>query len=58
MEANRFIDNKKQLDKNPSVSIGVAAFPADAADREKLLKKVDDALYRSKKEGRNRVSRA
>jgi len=58
MEANRFIDNRKQPDKNPSVSVGVAAFPADAADREKLLKKVDDALYRSKKEGRNRVTRA
>ena len=58
MEGARFIDSKKQPDKNPSVSIGVAAFPVDAADREKLLKKVDDALYRSKKEGRNRVSRA
>ncbi|MFH2067995.1 MAG: sensor domain-containing diguanylate cyclase [Candidatus Omnitrophota bacterium] len=58
MEVHRLPDDKKQPDKNLSVSIGVAAFPADAGDREKLLKKVDDALYRSKKEGRNRVSRA
>ncbi|MFA5393427.1 MAG: sensor domain-containing diguanylate cyclase [Candidatus Ratteibacteria bacterium] len=58
MEACRFLEDQKQPDKNPSVSIGVATFPADAGDREKLLKKVDDALYRSKKEGRNRVSRA
>jgi len=58
IELCRFPDSQKQPDKNPSVSIGVAAFPVDAGDREKLLKKVDDALYRSKKEGRNRVSRA
>jgi len=58
MEACRFLNNQKQPDKNPSVSIGVAAFPVDAGNREKLLKKGDDALYRAKKEGRNRVSRA
>ncbi|MCX5642237.1 MAG: sensor domain-containing diguanylate cyclase [Candidatus Omnitrophica bacterium] len=58
MEACRLPDNQKQPGKNPSFSIGVAAFPADAGDREKLLKKVDEALYRSKKEGRNRASRA
>jgi diguanylate cyclase (GGDEF)-like protein len=58
MEECRFLDSRKQPDKNPSVSIGVATFPVDAGDREKLLKKGDDALYRSKKEGRNRVSRA
>ena len=58
IEGCQFLDNQRQPDKNPSVSIGVAAFPADAGDREKLLKKVDDALYRSKKEGRNQVSGA
>ena len=58
MKDSRFLNNDKQPDKNPSVSVGIAAFPVDAGDREKLLKKVDDALYRSKKEGRNRVSRA
>jgi len=58
METGRVLNSEKQPDKKPSVSIGVAAFPTDAGDREKLLKKVDDALYRSKKEGRNRVSRA
>lgn len=38
-----------------TVSIGVAASPVDAKDMEKLIKKADDALYRAKTTGRNRV---
>ena len=40
----------------PSVSIGLAAFPEDARNPETLLAKADEALYRSKSEGRNRIS--
>lgn len=38
-----------------SVSVGVAASPADGKEIEGLIKKADDALYRAKDGGRNRV---
>ena len=36
-----------------STSIGIAVYPADAADAEGLVKAADTAMYHSKKEGRN-----
>ncbi|MCX5710789.1 MAG: sensor domain-containing diguanylate cyclase [Candidatus Omnitrophica bacterium] len=41
-----------------TISIGVAAFPEDAQDAEGLIKKSDDAMYRAKERGRNRVCSA
>lgn len=41
-----------------TVSIGVAAFPADADEAAALLERADEALYRAKDRGRNRVERA
>ncbi len=38
-----------------TVSIGVAAFPADAADKDSLIHKADKAMYQAKQKGRNRV---
>ena len=38
-----------------TVSIGVAAFPADARDPNELVHQADLAVYRAKLEGRNRV---
>ena len=38
-----------------SMSMGVAAFPEDGEDARQLIRMADDALYRAKKEGRNRV---
>jgi diguanylate cyclase (GGDEF)-like protein len=37
-------------------SIGLACYPTDAANKKDLAKAADDALYVSKREGRNRVS--
>ena len=38
-----------------TVSIGVSTFPDDAMDREGLIKAADDALYMSKRKGRNAI---
>lgn len=41
--------------KNVSASIGVAAFPVDGADGASLVRAADQAMYRAKAGGRNRV---
>ncbi|MBC7328115.1 sensor domain-containing diguanylate cyclase [bacterium] len=38
-----------------TISVGVASFPLDAQDEEKLIEAADLALYRAKALGRNRV---
>ncbi|GAB4414019.1 MAG: hypothetical protein OHK0032_10100 [Thermodesulfovibrionales bacterium] len=38
-----------------TISIGVAAYPEDATERESLIEKADKALYAAKKASRNRV---
>jgi len=40
---------------NLTISVGVSNFPFDATKIEHLIKYADDALYRAKAEGRNRV---
>ncbi|MBI5746334.1 MAG: GGDEF domain-containing protein [Nitrospirae bacterium] len=44
-----------QLDGRLTVSLGVAAFPDDATEAHALTQKADQALYRAKNTGRNRV---
>lgn len=41
-----------------AVSIGIAAAPQQAHDRVALLRLADEALYRAKQAGRNRVAYA
>ena len=38
-----------------TISVGLAAYPQDAADRAGLIEKADAALYAAKRGGRNRV---
>ncbi len=39
----------------PTVSIGVATYPDDAATRQEVMRKADDALYRAKSGQKNTV---
>lgn len=41
--------------KRLTISLGVAAFPEDCHDLKSLVQRSDQALYRAKDEGRNRV---
>ena len=41
-----------------TLSIGVAGFPADGDDPDALVRSADNALYRAKAAGKNRVDRA
>lgn len=38
-----------------TISLGVAEYPGDATDEESLIRRADEAMYRAKKSGRNRV---
>jgi diguanylate cyclase (GGDEF)-like protein len=51
------VQHAGQLLGSITVSIGVAAFPTYSSNAETLLKAADEALYRAKRGGRNRVSR-
>ncbi len=39
-----------------TISLGLAMFNASTDNKEFLIKRADEALYRSKREGRNRIS--
>jgi diguanylate cyclase (GGDEF)-like protein len=40
----------------PGISIGVAAFPRDAADAESLFQAADKAMYNAKQAGKNQIA--
>lgn len=55
VKAHPFIREEVRL--TPGISVGVAAFPADANDAVTLFQRADEALYRAKQAGKNRVMR-
>lgn len=52
---HRFESTVGHRDVEMSVSVGVATYPIHAGSAEELLKQADDALYRAKSTGRDRV---
>ena len=48
----------KAYDENikTTISVGVAVFPDDASDLNQLIDYADQAMYKAKSDGRNRVS--
>ena len=53
VEEHPFYKEHIQPEKKLTISLGGAAFPEDADSFEELVKKADEALYYSKKSGRN-----
>jgi diguanylate cyclase (GGDEF)-like protein len=53
--AGMAIDHHGAVVQGITTSIGVACYPADAASVEQLVARADEALYRAKKAGRDRV---
>lgn len=53
--AHAFEGSAGVRDEHLSVSIGVATYPVHAGSAEELLKQADDALYRAKNSGRDKV---
>lgn len=49
------VQHAGQILGSVTLSIGIAAFPKHASDGETLVKAADDALYRAKGEGRDRI---
>lgn len=58
VNAETFATPKAPAGITVRVSLGVATFPEDATDPSELVEAADRALYRSKRSGKNCVSRA
>ena len=58
IEGHRFTIEEGGAEVNVMVSIGVALFPQHGRTLETLIAAADQALYRSKQGGRNRVTTA
>jgi diguanylate cyclase (GGDEF)-like protein len=57
-ERDRFTPDAEAAETSVTVSIGYAVFPEHARTAETLTEAADQALYRSKESGRNRITSA
>ena len=55
VEKHVFAGQESLPSKNLTVSVGISNFPVDGQDGLDLFQRADEALYRSKEEGRNKV---
>jgi diguanylate cyclase (GGDEF)-like protein len=53
--STRFLQ-KEKINARLTASFGVASFPQDARDKHELLAEADRCLFRSKTEGKNRIT--
>lgn len=51
----KLTDGKDTVEAQVTVSGGIAALPIDAQDENELLRKADQALYKAKVSGRNKI---
>lgn len=52
------LDALVDIEPHPTVSIGIATYPDDGTSLHEVVRKADDALFRAKKTGRNKVGLA
>ena len=58
VEQHPFHRENAQPSRHMTLSIGVSTYPEDGADGNALISRADEALYRAKEAGRNRVETA
>jgi diguanylate cyclase (GGDEF)-like protein len=56
LAVNEHVYEKEGVRVQPGLSCGVAALPEDAADATSVFRAADQAMYRAKRAGKNRVS--
>lgn len=55
IELSKFIFDGQPIKRKITISIGVASFPEDSSESKDIIEYADIALYRAKKNGRNRT---
>ncbi|MBN2423441.1 MAG: GGDEF domain-containing protein, partial [Calditrichaceae bacterium] len=58
IEKSSFPEIKKKIKKNLTISVGVACYPTDSDKVNQILLMADEAMYRAKQAGKNRVMTA
>jgi diguanylate cyclase (GGDEF)-like protein len=58
VEATHFAHAESPATERVTISLGVASYPTDAGEPKALVEAADQALYRAKRAGRNRVCTA
>lgn len=49
------VEHKKILQSKFTISVGIASYPEDSSNKKTLVEKADQALYKAKNRGKNRV---
>jgi diguanylate cyclase (GGDEF)-like protein len=55
VEEYPFEGQETQPEKNLTISVGISNYPEDGTDCEALIQRADDAMYKAKHSGKNKV---